>query len=238
MYATIAVLDESTGCGHVAPRIEVPQPGLRIREFSAHEPLFLEGDEASHICEVLEGAVCCFRVLSDGRRQVISFAYPGDFIGLENGNTYRFSCEATCAARVAFVPRDQIFREANENPELGRRILECAGDHMSRMLDHFVLLGRKSALEKVASFLLSIVRRRDSVEALSAIVSLPMTRADIADYLGITNETVSRCLSKLKARGVIDLPQPQTVVIHDMAELEGLGEQQDGPCKDRRGFLL
>jgi len=123
--------------------------------------------------------------------------------------------------------KDQVFREANNNPELGRRIIECTGDQMARMLDHFVLLGRKSALEKVASFLLTVARQKDVGNGLAVVVSLPMTRADIADYLGITNETVSRCLSKLKSRSVIDLPHPQTVVIHDIEDLEILGEQQE-----------
>ncbi len=227
MYASIAVLDETRGYNPKSPRIEVPHGGQRVRNYCAHEPLFLEGDEAQNVYEVLEGAVCCFRVLADGRRQVISFAYPGDFVGLEHGQSYRFSCEATCAARVVQLSKDQVFRAANNNPELGRRIIECTGDQMARMLDHFVLLGRKSALEKVASFLLTVARQKDLGNGLSVIVSLPMTRADIADYLGITNETVSRCLSKLKSRSVIDLPHPQTVVIHDIENLEILGEQQE-----------
>lgn len=238
MYANFAVIEETTGYGAKAPRIEVPHAGQRIKEFCAHEALFLEGDRASNVYEVLEGAVCCFRVLADGRRQVISFAYPGDFIGLEHGQTYRFSCEATCVAKVAMLPKDQVFREASDNPTLGRRIIECTGDQMARMLDHFVLLGRKSALEKVASFLVNVARRNGDEEDASFAITLPMTRADIADYLGITNETVSRCFSKLKSRGVIDLPQPQIVVINDIESLEVYGEQQDSPCEERTGHLI
>lgn len=233
MYANLAIVDGTERHCDRAPRIEIKPCGLRIKEFSAHDPLFLEGDEANQVYEIVRGAVCCFRVLADGRRQVISFAYPGDLIGLEHGQNYRFSCEATCATQVNLTTKAQIYRLANEKPEYGRRILESTGDHMTRMLDHFVLLGCKSALEKVASFLLTLARRHVEEDELSVIVALPMTRADIADYLGITNETVSRCLGKLKACGVIDLPQPQTVVIHDIAELETLGEQQDDLCERR-----
>lgn len=227
MYANLAIVDGSERHCDRAPRIEIQPCGLRTKEFSAHDSLFLEGNEANQVYEIVRGAVCCFRVLADGRRQVISFAYPGDLIGLEHGRHYRFSCEATCATQVNLTTKAQIYRLANEKPEYGRRMLESTGEHMTRMLDHFVLLGCKSALEKVASFLLSVARRCADEDALSVIVLLPMTRADIADYLGMTNETVSRCLSKLKACGVIDLPQPQTVVIHDIGELETLGEQQE-----------
>ncbi len=96
------------------------------------------------------------------------------------------------------------------------------------MQDHFVTLGRKSATEKVASFLLLLCKKGSDDEAGTCTIDLPMTRADIADYLGLTLETVSRQISKLKIAGVIDLPQPQTIVVRDIFELESAAEATDG----------
>lgn len=226
MSAHVAILEEFATQTNVAARAELPDHASRSRELGTHEPLFLEGDDARSVFEILSGAVCCFRVLADGRRQVISFAYPGDVIGLEHSDWYQYSCEATCPSEIRLIAKDNLFREANMNPDIGRRMLERSGDQTMRMLDHFVLLGRKSALEKVASFLLALTRRHADEDALTARITLPMTRADIADYLGITNETVSRCLTKLRLRGIIEIPMPQTILVRDIDALEELGEQE------------
>jgi CRP-like cAMP-binding protein len=227
MYAQVSIVEDAPARSGVAQLIEFPAQSQRVLDLSPHQSLLMEGDKAGFVYEVLDGVVCCYRVLADGRRQVTSFAFPGDFIGIGPDDTYRFSCVATCATRVRSIPKSLLFRTADRDPNLGRRLLECAGAQMAGMLDHFVLLGRKSALEKVATFVLGLAKRNCDDEASSVTFTLPMTRADIADYLGTTNETVSRCLSKLRNLKVIDLPQPQVVVVHDIEMLENLGEAPD-----------
>ncbi len=194
---------------------------------AAHSPLFFEGGDAHYVYEVLEGVVCCYSVLSDGRRQVLSFSYPGDLIGLDHGDLHRYNTETLSAARVRRIPKGILLSTAAECPEVGRKLLEFATSELALMQDHFVMLGRKTALEKLASFLIALGRRHVDAQGIPATFHLPMTRVDIGDYLGLTIETVSRCLKKLRIAGAIDLPQPQTVVIRDFELLCDLAESED-----------
>jgi CRP-like cAMP-binding protein len=189
-----------------------------------HEALFCEGDDAEFLYEVVEGVMCNYRILMDGRRQIISFAYPGDLIGLGQTDCYRYSCEAVCSAKVRSISKGALMRDAQGQADLGHRLFEIATNELASMQEHQLLLGRKSALEKLASFLLVLARRSGDE---GASFKLPMTRTDIADYLGLTIETVSRNMTKLKLSGVIDLPQTTTVRVCDMLKLEELAEGDD-----------
>ena len=190
------------------------------RCYDAHVPIFCEGDDADFLYEVLEGVICSSRLLSDGRRHVISFSYPGDLVGLSHKEYYRFSCDAVSPAKVRMIPRNAILNAVKDRPELGEKLLQSAADQLAEMHDHAVMLGCKSAIEKVTSFLLVLSKRRADGET----IHLPMTRMDIADYLGLTVETVSRNLTKLRLQGVIDLPEAHTVLIRDMALLNDLAD--------------
>lgn len=209
------------------PWNEIPQTQQQIRLVGAHSNIFSEGDDAEFVYEILDGVVACYRLLSDGRRQVISFCFPGDLIGLVQDDQHRYSTETLSPARIRRIPRSILMRAACERPDLGRKLLQFATTELAAMQEHFVMLGRKSALEKVASFLLALARRHGGETALSATFDLPMTRADIADYLGLTLETVSRSLTKLRMAGVIGLPQPQTVVVLGLDHLEDFAERED-----------
>lgn len=209
---------------------EIPGTQQRFQKLESHAPLFHEGDEAEFVYEVVEGVVCCYSMLANGRRQVLSFSFPGDLIGLAQGDLHRYSTEALCPARVRSIPKSLLLKTAAERPELGRKLLEFATSRLAVMQDHFVMLGRKSALEKVASFLLALAKSAGGEGSDSVTFNLPMTRADIADYLGLTLETVSRTLTKLKTAGAIDLPQPQKVVVRDLFELEELAESDVEIC--------
>ena len=194
---------------------DIPSMQQQVQELAAHSPLFFEGSDAHYIYEILEGVVCCYRLLADGRRQVLSFSFPGELVGLVQGDHHRYDTETLSPARIRRIPRGVLLRTAADRPELGRKLLEFATTELAVMQDHFVTLGCKSALEKVASFLLALGRRHVDEQGVPVTFDLPMTRADIGDYLGLTIETVSRCLKKLRILGAIDLPRAQTVVICD-----------------------
>jgi len=201
---------------------------LREQALRTHDPLFLEGDDAEFLYGVVEGILCNYRILSDGRRQVISFSYPGDLIGLGHSAAYHFSCEAVCGARVRSIRKNAILYDAEGHVGIERRLLEFADVELASMQEHQLLLGRKTALERVASFLLMLARRSVGDHAQGSHFRIPMTRTDIADYLGLTIETVSRNMSKLRFKGVIDLPQATTILVLDIQLLETLAEAEEG----------
>ncbi|MBJ3763695.1 helix-turn-helix domain-containing protein [Maribius pontilimi] len=180
--------------------------------------LFYEGDEAEMIYQIKSGVVRLTRVLENGRRQVISFGLPGDFVGFPDGDRHHSDCEIIAPAE--FIAHSRRALESGEgNVETHRRLLHAALQEISAMQDHFMMLARKSAMEKVASFLLVLSQRTGIGFGAQLAVSLPMSRADIADFLGLTIETVSRCFSQLRKDGVIVLDTPQSVRVRDAAAL-------------------
>lgn len=224
MYAqTLDVANTHTDASY-EPWTEVSSNDQHVHELDTHDPLFCEGDDASFIYEVLDGVLSNYRLLADGRRQVISFAYPGDLIGL-GGETYHYNCDAVSSARVRSIPRTSLLSAARDCSELGHKLFQMATSELANMQDCYVMLGRKSAVEKIASFLLGLARRCENDDMDVIAFDLPMTRSDIADFLGLTIETVSRNFTKLRMAGVIDLPQSSKVVIRDMLKLEELSEE-------------
>jgi CRP/FNR family transcriptional regulator len=198
-----------------------------VKRLSRHEMLFSEGDSGGKYYEVLEGVVCSFRVLHDGRRQILSFSYPGDIVGIGHELECKCSCEAVSSARVRSIPAAALARSLDERPDLARKLFSVATSELASMHDHFVMVGRKSATEKLASFLLALARREVGAEAKIATFQLPMTRTDIADFLGLTIETVSRRFTALRKLGVIDLPQTTMVHVNDLRRLEELADGDD-----------
>ena len=198
-----------------------------VRRVGKHEMLFGEGDKGGRYYEVLEGVLCSFRILHDGRRQILSFNYPGDIVGIGHEIEYKCSCEAVSEARVRCIPAATVQRSIETRPEIARKLLKVATIELASMHDHFVLVGRKSATEKLASFLLALARREAGKDGDAVTFQLPMTRTDIADFLGMTIETVSRRFTALRKMGVIDLPQTTTVHVRDMLRLEDLAEGDD-----------
>lgn len=187
--------------------------------------LFHEGDKADVLYEVVTGVFRATKVFPDGRRQVVAFAYPGDVIGFGHGDRYRFDCDALTPAKVQATPQSEMLRAMRTRPELGEKLLAMAAGEIASMHDLSVLLCRKSAMERIAGFLLSLATRtgkRDNDQR----IALPMCRADIADHLGLTIETVSRSLTKLKLRGIIDLPSRGCFIIRDLARLTDLAESE------------
>ena len=194
------------------------------RSLEAREPLVREGDDTCFFYEVLHGVVSSYKIFADGRRQIISFAFPGDLIGFSHGNAYRYNCEAISPARVRAIPKTSLLRSIRERPEIGEKLLALAALEVAYVEDHSINLGRKSALERIASFLVSLVDRAGYGDSRSISMQLPMSRLDMADFLGLTIETVSRSLTKLRTRGVIELPHATTLVIEDLDRLRELAE--------------
>lgn len=210
----------------IASAVETQIPAMvaaGARLLEAYDPLFREGDETTSFYEILSGAVRAYKIFSDGRRQIVAFAFAGDIVGFGHGDTYRFDCDALTATRVRAIPKSALLRAMRERPELGEKLLEVAGGEVANMQDLSILLCRKTAIERIASFLVSMANR--TVEpAVGRQLPLPMCRADIADYLGLTIETVSRNMTRLKAMRVIDLPNRGSFVVRDLARLQMLAQ--------------
>ncbi|HEX2817486.1 MAG TPA: helix-turn-helix domain-containing protein [Phenylobacterium sp.] len=171
--------------------------GLRMT-FAKGEEIFGQDEDADMIHSLVSGVVRTTRLLSDGRRQVGDFYYPGDIIGLEVGESYRFSAEALSDCVIRVVKRSALGALSGQD-NLDRALWEATRRELERTQEHLLMLGRKSACEKVASFLMDIAQRGGSED-----VSLPMGRQDMADYLGLTIETVSRMVTQLQGSRIVE----------------------------------
>jgi CRP/FNR family nitrogen fixation transcriptional regulator len=170
--------------------------GLRMT-YEKDEEIFAQDEAADMVHLVVSGAVRTTRLLADGRRQVGAFYYPGDLIGVETTRTNRFSAEALCDT-VVLAARRSALRAAAGEGRLERAIFEATRRELERTQDHVLVLGRKTACEKVASFLMDLAERDGG-----DLVAMPMSRQDMADYLGLTIETVSRMLTQLQGAAVV-----------------------------------
>jgi CRP/FNR family transcriptional regulator len=167
--------------------------------------LFDEGAEATHVFTLIEGTAKLTRLLPDGREQVVGFRYAGDIIGYAPGRQHEFAAQLLTPARVCRIERRRLDELMRRHPPLERRLLALCVQELATTQEQLVTVGRRTAEARVAAFLLSLAaasdRRRqgDSLE-------MPMTRADIADFLGLTIETVSRILTGFRRRGLVREP--------------------------------
>jgi CRP/FNR family transcriptional regulator len=194
------------------------------QDSAAGQTIVVEGEARSHGFRVLTGAVRLFKGLADGRRQVIEFLVAGECFGLVGGAHYAYGVEAMVASKLARYPCAKLDAAARANPLLAERLLELARTDLERAHAQMLLLGRKTAEEKIASFLLSLARRQGDGARPARVLKLPMSRQDMGDYLGLTIETVSRTMTRLRQDGVIALPLPQQVVLQQFSTLEILAE--------------
>lgn len=189
--------------------------GVRLT-YARDEEIYAQDDAVELLYRVIKGAVRTSRLTADGRRQVGDFYYVGDLFGLEPGPDHRFAAEALEDCEILVVRRSTV-RAAAGDAELDRAILEAQQLEMERLQDHVVMLGRKSARERVASFLMSIAQRQPEDH-----VDLAMGRQDIADYLGLTIETVSRMLTQLQGDAIVEFPSARRFQIRKWTALEAL----------------
>jgi CRP/FNR family transcriptional regulator, anaerobic regulatory protein len=193
----------------------------RHAHFLAGETVFAQEEMTTSFYNLLEGIMRLYKLLPDGRRQIIGFALPGDFLGLAASARHNFSADAIGPVALCQFSKSAFARFNESRPDLLRRINELAVRELSRAQDHMVLLGRRSAEEKVATFLVGWRDRLVQVTGPSRTVPLPMSRQDIADYLGLTIETVSRTFTKFERDGVIEI-MPGSVCLLDPARAEAL----------------
>jgi CRP/FNR family nitrogen fixation transcriptional regulator len=197
------------------------QVGIKVR-FSRNETIFNDGDEAKNCYKVISGTIRLCKHMSDGRRQIADFLLAGDFFGFMQFGTYKFTAEAVGDVVLMCYPQGQVARLSGAMPNLRGRLLVLLSQRLLGMQDHLVMLGRQTAKERVASFLIHIAERSDAEEGLA--FDLPMSRQDIADYLGLTIETVCRMLSELKRERIIAIPDASQIVLKDLEALQTLAE--------------
>jgi CRP/FNR family transcriptional regulator, nitrogen fixation regulation protein len=202
------------------------QADVLISEFKYNRgaEIFGEAEPAEYVYQVIEGAVRSYKLLSDGRRQINAFHLVGDIFGLENDGTHRFTAEAIVETIVRLVKCVSLTHVAEQDATVARDLLNMTASNLRHAEDHMLLLGRKTSLERVAAFLLEMDRRLTA----AGVMALPMCRRDIADYLGLTLETVSRALSVLHEKrvlGFLGQTQRQIVLLDrpKLAELDLCG---------------
>jgi CRP/FNR family transcriptional regulator, nitrogen fixation regulation protein len=185
--------------------------------FMRNEEIYGENEPAEYFYRIVRGAVRTYKVLMDGRRQITAFYLPGDLFGLESVEDYTCSAEATVDAKIVVMKRGTLIALAAQDHAVAHQLWMQSGRELQRTRNHVLLL-IKTAPERVASFLLEMadrIQRRGEVE-------LPMSRQDIADYLGLTIETVSRMLTKFENEAAIDLPSTKRIVLRDAEILRRL----------------
>lgn len=191
------------------------------RRFAPGQAIFEESEAADYVYNVSNGDVCLYKLLADGRRQITGFLRPGDFLGLVKQDVYAYGAEAIDDVELCCMRIVDLERLLREMPAVRDRLLDMSRDEMAAAQEQMLLLGRKSAREKVLSFLLLRAKHDHDLDAeKAAVLDLPMSRSDIADYLGLTIETVSRTFTALKEEGLIELPSAQHVVLSNLEAIE------------------
>jgi CRP/FNR family transcriptional regulator len=188
-----------------------------LRRVEAKEFVFAEGDPATHLYQVVTGAVALYKVLCDGRSQVLGFAYPGDLIGLGAQGEHVINAQATKPTRLRCLPLSALSQLAGQDPRLGFRLYEALASELAATRELLLC-----ASARLVAFLLALSRRNARNGQDPLVFDLPMTRTDIADFLGLTIETVSRTFTKLKLAALIDLPQSNRVRLIGIERLKSL----------------
>jgi CRP/FNR family transcriptional regulator len=207
--------------------------GAPVRELKAGESLIHAGANADQVFNILEGALLVSRIGNDGRRQVLSFLFKDNFVGLSATDTYFFSVQAVTDARIACRPRILLEQRLEQDPIAERAFLNMVFRVLENALDLVYSLGQRTAHERLAVFLLYLRHRRMLAEKLAdgapelALVHLPMSRQDIADFLGLKKETVSRSFTALDKQGLISRPDNYHAEILNLSGLRELAGIQD-----------
>lgn len=186
--------------------------------------IVVEGDPIEHYYRILSGTVRLYKAIADGRRQVLDFLGESECFGLTGLGWHSYSVEAVSRVIMVRYPRQSLEVAARSDPALACRLFQLACRELDRAQQQMLLLGRKSADERIASFLLSLLERQEDADEDDGPVQLLMSRQDMADYLGLTIETVSRTISRFKREGLIELPTPQQVAFTRPEQLRLMAE--------------
>jgi CRP/FNR family transcriptional regulator, anaerobic regulatory protein len=224
--ANPSVVQERHRTGIDAPCRRLPEeagPGVTQR-VKAGQTIIIEGDPIDHYFRILAGTVRLYNAVADGRRQIIDFLGPEECFGLTGLDEHAYSVEAITDVVMIRYPRQRLDSAIEKKPDIGRQLLRLACSELSRAQRRMLLLGRKSAEERLASFLLDLVERRDESSQDAAFLHLAMSRQDIADHLGLTIETVSRLFTRFRRAGLIGLPDRHSVILNDAGRLSMMAE--------------
>jgi len=195
------------------------------RKLDPGQHLYHQGDDDRNIYKIESGMVRLYRILHDGRRQIISLRFAGDILGFEAAAERQCSAEAITPVRMRSLDENNTYRRVRDDPAIAPQLLSLLSQELESARDQIAVLNRRSAIEKLAAFILELHRRQGECGS----VEIPMSRNDIADFLGLTIETVSRNLTKLRTRRIIELPQVHSLIIVDIDCLEAVAE---GECED------
>src|SRR5215813_6930259 len=207
--------------GQLAALVALERIGARFKASRNHE-VYTEGDSTDCWYKVISGTVRVCKLLADGRRHIGEFCFSGDYFGIDSGEERLYSAEAVDDVIVMRFQRKAIEQLIDQNAALARLLRYTMLRDLATAHGRTLLLGRMTALERVAAFLIEMFDRRERAKALD----LPMSRNDIADYLGLTIETVCRTLSTFRRDRVISVPHPHRIELVDRTALEEIGEVQ------------
>ena len=194
-----------------------------LQRLQPGQPLFHEGDPARRVFMLKEGALKIYTLLADGRRQVTGFMFSGDFLGMSIDDDYAFTAEALRDTELWWFSRTAFDAFARANPAIERELYRFAAHELAAAQQQMVLLGRKTAAERAATFFVNLLERTERISGGDETTfDLPMSRIDIADYLGLTKETVSRMFSLLRSRRLIRLASQDRVEVLDRVGLQAM----------------
>jgi CRP/FNR family transcriptional regulator len=225
-------------CAYCGPNELTQLEAIKFyRSYVPGQEIVAAGEKTDFLGSVVEGVVALSKTLVDGRRQTIGLMFPSDYVGRPMRPIALYDAVAVTPVRMCLFARSQFERVLRETPALEKRLLEMTLDELDAARDWMLLLGRKTAREKIATFLTILARRvaaqdnKPPNDGLSFL--LPLTREAVADYLGLTIETVSRQITALRKAGVIELADARNIVVPDFAALlNAAGEDADGGMID------
>jgi CRP/FNR family transcriptional regulator len=192
------------------------------KNFKDKQNIFLQQDEATSLYNITEGNVKIYQLLDDGRIQIIGFLYPGDFFGSYKNGKYNYSADSIGDVRTCVFEQKKLDDYLERNVTLAKELLNQTSHELTLAQDRMSVLGKLDAIERLSKFILNISLQRKRIGWQNNPISIPMSRQDIADYLGLTIETVSREISKLKSTNIIKVISSKQIFINDMAKLTNL----------------
>ena len=205
-----------------ATRLDACFAEAPVRQLKANEPVFAEGDSKLNAYKVESGAVLVYKILNDGMRQIVNFAFPGDVIALEAGDEHVYDAQTLATTRLRSLPISTLWRRAASDPGLAKEMLEAVSRDVAFARDHLLTIGRLCATGRIATFLLTLARRNERRGLDAADIFLPVRRSDIADFLCLSVETVSRSLTELKVARMISLRGWRQIRVLDRRSLESV----------------
>lgn len=210
-------------CGDLAPdELSQVERLLTRVKLEPGDTLYYEGDPGDFIYTINEGMMKLYKLMADGRRQVTGFHFMGDFLGLSSENGYGCSAEAVTTVHLCRFPVHRLEQMTETYPSIEKRLFSRLCAELDRAQDQLLVVGRKTALERISSFLIAISNKAVGSKDSQGRLSLKMTRNDIADHLGLTTETVSRSFTQLRKSGAISSERDGRIVILDHDRLEDL----------------